>query len=79
MSVAAVSVVAATFGIQNAMPWPAATYACWPTRTSARATAASRAWRSNARTAARASASLFFGMEDEEGRGDDRSEGRCTD
>src|SRR5579884_2690617 len=45
------SVVDATFGIQNATPCPAATYACCPDRTSASASVASRACRSNARSA----------------------------
>ena len=37
MVLVAVSTVAATFGIQNATPCPAATYACCPARMSANA------------------------------------------
>src|SRR4249920_129216 len=47
---------AVTFGIQNAVPWPAATYACCAARISVRTLAVSRAIRSKARRLSRSAA-----------------------
>src|SRR6185503_6587599 len=47
---------AVTFGIQNAVPWPAATYACCAARMFASALAVSRAFRSKARRLSRPAA-----------------------
>ena len=79
MSFAAVSVVAATFGIQNATPWPGGDVGLL-----ADADVGERVGRlarmQVERTHRRALVSdLFFGMDDEERRGGDRHAGYRAD